>query len=52
MREITCAEITAKVRDLCIEANCQLPGDVRSAICAACTQERSPVGQSLSLIHI
>jgi len=47
MREITCAEITAKVRDLCIEANCQLPDDVRSAICAACTQERSPVGQSI-----
>lgn len=47
MREITCAEITACVRDLCIQANCQLPGDVRSAICTACTQERSPVGQSI-----
>ena len=36
MREITCAAITATVRDLCIQANCQLPSDVRSAICAAC----------------
>lgn len=25
MREITCAAITATVRDLCIQANCQLP---------------------------
>ena len=47
MREITCAAITATVRDLCIQANCQLPSDVRSAICAACAQERSPVGQSI-----
>ena len=47
MREITSAAITATVRDLCIQANCQLPSDVRSAICAACAQERSPVGQSI-----
>lgn len=47
MREITCADITACVRDLCMEANCQLPADVRSAICSACKQERSPVGQSI-----
>ena len=44
MREITCAAITATVRDLCIQANCQLPSDVRSAICAACAHDWRGVG--------
>ena len=32
MREIKATEITSAVRDLCIEANCALPEDVRKAI--------------------
>ena len=47
MRELSCNDITALVRDLCIEANCNLPGDVRCALCAAQKQEQSPVGQSI-----
>ena len=47
MREIDCSVIASTVRDLCIEANCRLPGDLRSAICRACETERSPVGRSI-----
>ncbi len=47
MRDLSCADITALIRDLCIEANCYLPADVRCAICAAREQEQSPVGQSI-----
>ena len=47
MREIPCSEITKLVRDLCIRANCVLPGDVRCAICAAREGEASPVGRSI-----
>ena len=32
MRDLSCADITALVRDLCIQANCNLPDDVRCAI--------------------
>lgn len=38
MREIKAEQITQTVRDLCIEANCHLPEDIRGAIadCKAC----------------
>ncbi len=47
MREIDCSAIVSAVRDLCIEANCHLSGDLREAICRACETERSPVGRSI-----
>lgn len=47
MREITCAQITEAVRNLCIEANCALPEDVKKTICAACQNEESPVGKGI-----
>ncbi len=47
MREILYTDIVRLVRDLCIEANCNLPGDVRETICAACQTETSPVGQGI-----
>ncbi len=47
MREITVQQITDTVRDLCIEANCNLTGDLRRAICAGCEREQSPVGRSV-----
>jgi len=38
MRTIKSEEITKAVRDLCIEANCHLPSDIKEAIgnCKAC----------------
>ena len=38
MRTIKSEEITKAVRDLCIEANCHLPSDIKDAIgtCKAC----------------
>ena len=47
MREIHYNEIVEAVRALCIEANCQLPEDVRAAICRARDTEESPVGRSI-----
>lgn len=47
MREISCADITKTIRDLCIEANCNLTQDVRDRICASCQVETSPVGQGI-----
>ena len=47
MREIQYSEIVSAVRDLCIEANCNLTQDVREKICAACRTEESPVGQGI-----
>lgn len=47
MREITYNEIVNAVRDLCIEANCNLSADVRERICAACKTEVSTVGQGI-----
>lgn len=47
MREIDCKDITAAVRALCIEANSQLPQDIRLAVIRAEEKERSPVGQSV-----
>ena len=47
MREIAYQDIVETVRQLCIEANCVLPEDVCSAICAACQTEPSPVGKAI-----
>ncbi len=47
MREITFDQIVQAVRDLCIEANCVLPCDLREAISDAEHREVSPVGKSI-----
>ena len=47
MREISCAEVTQAVRRLCIEANTQLPGDLRRALERAAETEESPVGRGI-----
>lgn len=47
MREIAFDTIVQAVRDLCIEANCVLPCDLREAISAAKEKEPSPVGKSI-----
>ena len=47
MRQIDCEQIVAAVKNLCINANCFLPGDVRSALCAACETEKSEVGRAI-----
>ena len=47
MRDISVQQISDCVRDLCIEANCSLPDDLRSAVCAGCRAEASPVGRSI-----
>ncbi|MCI5927186.1 MAG: fumarate hydratase [Pseudoflavonifractor capillosus] len=47
MREISFDRIVQTVRELCIQANCQLPEDVRCAIRAVQETEVSPVGQSI-----
>ncbi len=47
MKHLHYNDIVQAVRDLCIQANCQLPADVRAAICRARAQEESPVGQSI-----
>ena len=47
MREIAFDTIVQTVRDLCIEANCVLPCDLREAISAAKEKETSPVGKSI-----
>lgn len=47
MREIKAAEITKIVRDLCIDANCHLPSDVKEAIegCRGC--EPFPIARTI-----
>lgn len=47
MREIHVDTIVRAVRDLCIQANCVLPCDLKGAISSARGTERSPVGQSI-----
>ncbi len=47
MREIAFDQIVQTVRDLCIEANCVLPCDLREAISDAKSTEESPVGKSI-----
>lgn len=47
MREIAFDQIVQTVCDLCIEANCVLPCDLREAISNAKSTEESPVGKSI-----
>ena len=47
MREIQSEIITEKVRDLCIEANSFLPGDIRERISNACDSEPWPLAKSI-----
>lgn len=47
MRDITYDAIVSAVRDLCIEANCALPCDLKEAIANAEQTEPSPVGRSI-----
>ncbi len=47
VREITAQALSDAVRQLCIEANTILPQELRTAICAACEREPSPVGQAI-----
>lgn len=47
MREIQYSEIVEAVRELCIQANCQLPDDVKEAIRCARKAESSSVGQAI-----
>lgn len=47
MREIRYHEIVETVRELCIQANCQLPEDVKCAIRCAHDAECSPVGRAI-----
>lgn len=47
MREIDCEQIITAVKNLCINANCFLPGDVRQGICNACSAEKSEVGRAI-----
>lgn len=47
MREIQYQEIVQAVRELCIQANCNLPDDVKCAIKARRETEVSPVGQAI-----
>ena len=45
MREITAEQIVEAVRQLCIEACCDLPRDVEASLVAAAKEEVSPFGQ-------
>ena len=47
MREVQYQQIVEAVRELCIQANCRLPEDVKSAICRARAEERAQVGKSI-----
>ncbi len=44
MREISAKDITKKVREACIAANCRLPGDVIESFKKGRQEERSPLG--------
>jgi fumarate hydratase subunit alpha len=47
MRTIAYNDIVAGVRDLCITAACDLPGDVLDALAQARSREQSPAAQSI-----
>ena len=47
MREISCADITAAVKKLCIDAACTLPQDLRDALAQSRGREESPVGRAI-----
>ena len=47
MREIDCEQIILAVKNLCINANCFLPADVRRALETARETEQSEVGRAI-----
>lgn len=47
MREIDCEQIILAVKNLCINANCFLPADVRRALDGAREREQSEVGRAI-----
>jgi fumarate hydratase subunit alpha len=47
MREIETSEITAAVKQLCIDANRVLPSDLEDCIATAAQKETSPIGQEI-----
>lgn len=47
MREIESIKVTETVRNLCIEANSFLPGDIKGRICDACENEPWPLAKSI-----
>jgi len=47
MREITCSKITQAVKELCIEANTVLGGDMLKALEDALDQEKSPLAREV-----
>ncbi|MBQ9961454.1 MAG: fumarate hydratase [Firmicutes bacterium] len=47
MREIKAEQITKTVRDLCIEANCHLPADIKDRIALCSTEEPFPIAQNI-----
>ncbi|MCX5783983.1 MAG: fumarate hydratase [Elusimicrobia bacterium] len=47
MQTIAFQKIVSEVEKLCIKANCNLPKDVLSALCAAQKSEKSPLGKSI-----
>ncbi|MBQ7288384.1 MAG: fumarate hydratase [Clostridia bacterium] len=47
MKEITCAQITATIAEMCIEANKHLPKDVASALERAATSETTEIATSV-----
>ncbi len=47
MREIHVGEITQAVRQLCIDANRELPGDLEAAVCRSAEQEIHPGGRAI-----
>lgn len=53
MREIHVSKVTALVRRLCMEANYELPEDIRQSFARGREQEASPLGQTIfeEMIH-
>ena len=47
MRELDCKIITEAIADLCIEANCVLPHDIKKLIEFAEKSEHSPIGKNV-----
>ena len=47
MRDIAAAAIEQAVRDLCIEANRHLPGDIRRAVQEAAGRESMPLARDI-----
>ena len=47
MREIAAEQITEVVKRLCIDANCNLPGDMKERIAACMEQERWPQARQI-----